>query len=386
MLVFSIEFPPHVGGAATYALNLAVGLASIGCEVRVLTISRKSEIQEQAGIDRELLEMHGIVVQRVPFVPKLYLLVAARALRRLIREREFSALIVADSGAQKCAAYFCHMPSIPVWTIFHGSEITNYFGKSTLALRLARAPSRMRSFFQSLTGCIAVSEWTRSSVTRALPELLTRCQVVHHGVSVNEQSLETTRSAAKSRLGIDSQMRVVFTASRLIEGKGQDVLVRAFAAAVNEEPSLHLLIAGEGPVRPQLEALARSEGVAGRVTFKGRLDKDQMGICYRACDVFVQLSRIPFESFGLVYLEANACERAVIAGNVGGVPESVGDGVSGCIIDPQDAQELRALLLRFVRDKAFRSRLEASALERVRNEFSLEAMARRTADLVFSRC
>ena len=383
VLIFSIEFPPHLGGAATYARNLAVGLSDTGHNVTVLTISRREEVDNQARIDRTLLESNGIAVKRIGFVPKFYLVVMARALRRLLRERSFSALIIADSGAQKSSAFFLRLPDLPTWTVFHGSEADNYFGKSTLPLRLAGAPSRMRKLFNRLSGCIAVSHWIRSQIVGLLPELDDRCTVVHHGVEFDERLLAVSRNDAKTSLGIHTSKHVVFSASRLIEQKGQDVLLRAFAIAGKKEPDLLLLIAGDGPARPGLEALATSEGVADRVRFMGRLDSGRMDACYRACDVFAQPSRYPFDSFGLVYLEANACGRAVIAGNTAGIPESVEDGVSGFLVDPLDVDRISELLLRFARDSEFRSRLEAGAVERVRREFSLEAMARKTADLVF---
>ncbi len=384
VLIFSIEFPPHLGGAATYARNLAVGLSEIGYDVTVLTIGRKEQVENQAQIDKVLLESNGIAVKRIGFTPKLYLVVMARALRRLVGQRDFSALIIADSGAQKSSAFFLRLPDLPAWTVFHGSEADNYFGKSTLPLRLAGAPARMRKLFNSLSGCIAVSDWIRSQIVSLLPELEHRCSVVHHGVEFDERLLALSRNDAKASLGINAGKNVVFSASRLIDEKGQDVLLRAFAIAARKEPNLLLVIAGDGPARPGLEALATSEGVADRVRFMGRLDSERMGSCYRACDVFAQPSRYPFDSFGLVYLEANACGRAVIAGDTAGIPESVEDGISGFLVDPLDVDRVSELLLQFVWDSEFRSRLEAGALARVRREFSLNTMARRTADLMFS--
>lgn len=384
VLIFSIEFPPHLGGAATYARNLCVGLSETGQDVTVLTISRRQEVETEARIDKALLESNRIAVKRVRFIPKIYLLVMARSLRRLVSQRNFSALIIADSGAQKSSAFFLRLPDMPAWTVFHGSEGGNYFGKSTLPLRLLGAPARMRKLFSRLNGCVAVSHWIRSQMVGLLPELEGRCKVVHHGVEFDERVLAVSRNDAKASLDIDTSKHVVFSASRLIDEKGQDVLLRAFAIAAKEDPDLFLVIAGDGPARPGLEALAAAEGVSDRVLFMGKLDSPRMTTCYRACDVFAQPSRYPFDSFGLVYLEANACGRAVIAGNIAGIPESVEDGVSGFLVDPLDTDRISRLLLKFVRDKEFRSRLERGALERVRSEFSLEAMARKTADLLFS--
>lgn len=383
ILIFTIEFPPHLGGAATYARNLAIGLSGIGYKVKVLTIGRPRDAAKQEDIDRRLQEEKGIAVKRIRFVPKLYLLVMARALQRCIKTEDFGALIIADSGAQKSSAFFSTKRALPSWTVFHGSEADNYFGKSTLMLRLARAPSIMRKFFVNLSCCVAVSEWIRAEITKKLPELVDKCHVIHHGVEIDQNVFLIDKKEALSTLGVNQDAHVIFSASRLIAEKGQDVLIRAFANASRYVPTMHLLIAGEGPAKEQLQKLAVTEGVADKVTFMGKLPRNMMLTCYRACDVFAQPSRYPFDSFGLVYLEANACGRAVIAGKVAGIPEAVEDGISGFLIDPLDEDRLCELLLRLVQDPALREELERSALERVSTEFPLERMAQKTADLIF---
>lgn len=381
ILIFSSEFPPYLGGAGTYARNLAVGLSRIGYDVRVLTIDRPNVRARQKRVDQRLFLDEGIKVARITYVPKLYLFLMAKALRRLISAGTYSALLVADSGALKACAFFLKPPDIPAWAVFHGSEAESYFGATSMMFRVARGPSRMRKYLLRLSGRIAVSDWLRLEMVRKLPELRDKCSVVHHGVEVDEKVLAIDRADARAELGVRHDMHVIFSASRLVPGKGQDVVIRALSRAVRRLPNITLLVAGDGPERGQLEELAVSDGVANHVIFVGHLDQEKMRVCYRACDLFVQPSRT--DSFGLVYLEANACRRVVIAGDVAGIPESVEEGVSGFRIDPLDVDRLSTLIVELLENSKFRHELEQSAFERVSNEFRLERMAHKTVDLIF---
>jgi glycosyltransferase involved in cell wall biosynthesis len=319
----------------------------------------------------------------VRFVPKLYLWLMARALKRIIKAGNFDALIVADSGAKKSYAFFLGSPQLTTWTVFHGSEVESYFGSATTPFALLGGASRMRRFLLRVDGCVAVSEWMRIPIVRELPELEDKCWVVHHGVEIDKRALLMSRRDAKGVLGIDNATQVVFSASRLIAEKGPDVLIRAFAMAIRRVPDIRLLIAGDGPVRSELESLAHTEGVQDQVVFLGQIDHEEMRCCFRACEIFAQPTRFQFESFGLVYLEANSCERVVIAGNVAGVPESVADGISGLLVDPLDVDGISQAIVGLLEDEERREKMEQSAFQRVSEEFRLEQMAQRTVDLVF---
>ncbi|MGE0309847.1 MAG: glycosyltransferase, partial [Acidimicrobiia bacterium] len=128
---------------------------------------------------------------------------------------------------------------------------------------------------------------------------------------------------------------------RHVEQKGFDVLIDAFARS--NGPLTHdLVIAGDGPARPDLESLAAQLGCQHAVHFAGRTSRDRTASLFRGCDVFVLPSR--HEPMGIVNLEAMASHRPVIATRVGGVPELVIDGVTGVLVPPADADALRVAI------------------------------------------
>ena len=122
----------------------------------------------------------------------------------------------------------------------------------------------------------------------------------------------------------------IFAIGRLVPQKGFDLLIRAFAKACL--PIHDLIIAGDGPERPALEALAVEHQLANRVRFLGEADRATAASLFTGCSFFILPSR--HEPMGIVNLEAMAAGKAVIASKVGGVPEIVMDGETGILIRP----------------------------------------------------
>ena len=140
---------------------------------------------------------------------------------------------------------------------------------------------------------------------------------------------------------------------RHVPQKGFDVLLRAFAAAAL--PGHDLLLAGDGPERPALEAQAAALGLAGRVVFTGRADRPAAVSLFHGCDFFVLPSRQ--EPQGIVNLEAMAAGKAVLASRVGGVPEIVREGETGLLVPGEDVPALAAAMTRLAADPALRQQL-----------------------------
>lgn len=156
---------------------------------------------------------------------------------------------------------------------------------------------------------------------------------------------------------------------RLHRNKGFDVAIRALARI----PGAHLSIAGEGPERPALEALAREAGVAGRVAFLGwRAD---VGALLAACDVFVCSSR--HEPLGNIVLEAWSAGRPVVAAAAQGPSALITDDGTGLLV-PVDAPEALAAAIRaLVEDPPRAARLAAAGRAAYERDFTEAAVVAR---------
>lgn len=182
------------------------------------------------------------------------------------------------------------------------------------------------------------------------------------------------RAAARAALGLEDDDVAFLALASLVPRKGLDVLVRARARLARrgdarDERAL-VFVAGDGPERGALEALARGEHVSERVRFLGA--RADVGDLLAACDAFVLPSRR--EGLGVSALEAMAAGRAVVASRVGGLAEAVVHERTGLLVPPDDVDALADALSRLVREPATRARLGAAGPARVAEGFLPEQM------------
>jgi glycosyltransferase involved in cell wall biosynthesis len=164
---------------------------------------------------------------------------------------------------------------------------------------------------------------------------------------------------------------------RLIEIKGHGVLLEALARARAELPDVTLELAGDGPLEPELRAAVARLELGGAVRFLGHVAPPTP--VYERAEIVV----VPSfgEGFGMVALEAMERGRAVIASDVGGLPEIVEAGETGLTVPPGDAAALARAIVELGRDPARTARLGAAGRERALSEFSQERCTARTEEL-----
>jgi glycosyltransferase involved in cell wall biosynthesis len=157
--------------------------------------------------------------------------------------------------------------------------------------------------------------------------------------------------------------------------KGVDTVIRSLPEVIARYPALRYTVIGSGADQHRLQALAHELGVSDHVCFAGFLPDDELERAYAECDIFVLPSKK--EGLGIVYLEAMAHAKAVVAAGVGGVPDVVVDGETGLLIDYDDTAALAQALLTLLADSDLRRRLGDAGLERLRTHFSYEQFTRR---------
>ena len=168
--------------------------------------------------------------------------------------------------------------------------------------------------------------------------------------------------------------------SRLVERKGVDTVVRALAAL----PGVELIIAGGPPTEEladdaeanRLIALAYEIGVADRVRLVGRVVHEDMPALLRSADVVV--STPWYEPFGIVPLEAMACGRPVVASAVGGMLDTVQDGVTGVLVPPRNPEALAGALRPLLADAGLRQRLGEAGRRRAVERYDWARVAHET--------
>jgi glycosyltransferase involved in cell wall biosynthesis len=213
---------------------------------------------------------------------------------------------------------------------------------------------------------IAVSEEVRRRYVQDLGVAEGRLAVVHNAIRVPPalpRPLDLRASLLRGRPDY-----LVLTPARLHPQKGHAYLI----AAAADLPAATFVFAGDGPLRPELEAQARAQGVADRCVFLGeRTDVPEL---LAAADLVVLPSL--FEGLPVSVLEAMAAERPVIATAIGGTDEAVASEATGLLVPPRDPAGLAAAVRRLQGDPALARRLAAAGRARLEQSFTAEATAR----------
>jgi glycosyltransferase involved in cell wall biosynthesis len=181
------------------------------------------------------------------------------------------------------------------------------------------------------------------------------------------------RSRARFEVGLDDDAPVVGAVAVLRPQKGLDVLVRAIPEVAAAVPDVRFVVAGEGPERASLEALAAELGVSDRLMLLGQ--RGDVPDLLAAFDVAVVSSR--FEGSPLATMEYMDAGLAVVATRVGGMPDLIEDGVHGRLVEPEDPAGLAAALVELLGDRERARAMGERGRERRRAEFSLDGTVRR---------
>jgi glycosyltransferase involved in cell wall biosynthesis len=246
---------------------------------------------------------------------------------------------------------------IKLVTSVHGADI---FPKGQPRARFDQA---FKFLLQSSDLIVANSQAFRQDFLALFPNLERRTVAIHNGIDVDELS-------EGSRQGDQEHHRpYLLSVARHNEKKGLDVLIRAFAAIADSNPELELLLVGNGPLRPKLEALARSLALEDRVKFLGHRSHAEVARLLHGCKLFVHPAIA--EPFGLVVAEAQACRKPVIASNTGGIPEIVEDGRSGILVEPANPESLAHAISKLLADPQLAEGLAEEGYRSVTRNFLL---------------
>jgi phosphatidylinositol alpha-1,6-mannosyltransferase len=198
-----------------------------------------------------------------------------------------------------------------------------------------------------------LGDFTRKAISHAINKSATAAMVkIAPGIDTDHFA-PVDSSELKNTLGLTGK-KVIVSVGRLVHRKGQDILIEAMPEVLKKIPDAHLVLIGEGPYRGYLETRVKKLQIDAHVTFIGRISYADLPRYICLGQLFVMPCRSRFaglevEGLGIVYLEASACGLPVIAGNSGGAPDAVLDGVTGLVIDGRDpravGQSIETLLL-----------------------------------------
>jgi glycosyltransferase involved in cell wall biosynthesis len=349
------------GGGAAHVRDLALGLD------RARFAAHVAMPEDGGNVRRETFDAHGIPFHAVNiaegFSPSALL-----NIRRLLRAVDVLHVHGARAALYgRWAASVLGDPRPRVIYTLHGFAAPHYpppRRTALLAVERALAP---------LTDCVvAVCEAERDAFVRASLAPPERVRVARNGIDAAPFSApDTNRVRQRIALGAPPDSILITTICRLHKPRDFDTLLRAFKRVVEKYPPAHLLVVGDGPLRPHIERDVAALALAGRVTLAGwRADLPSL---YAATDIYA-LTTWGWEGLPLTVLEAMAAARPVAATRAGGIPEAVVEGETGLLVERRDANGMAAALTRLASDRGLRERMGNAGRARVQRQFTLAKM------------
>jgi starch synthase len=225
---------------------------------------------------------------------------------------------------------------------------------------------------------VAVSEAMRADLTSVYPDIPAERQwVIRNGIDSEEYQADAATDVLAT-YGVDPTRPYVVFVGRITRQKGLSVLLRAAAML---DPTAQLVVCAGQPDTPELlaEVTALVEGLDRVIWIPKMLAKREVIQLLSHATVFACPSL--YEPLGIVNLEAMACGTAVVASEVGGIPEVVADGVTGLLVPPGNHEALAAALNELIRDPSRARSMGQAGRERAVAEFSWTSVAEQTASL-----
>jgi glycosyltransferase involved in cell wall biosynthesis len=227
--------------------------------------------------------------------------------------------------------------------------------------------------YKAASCIIANSQWVADqAVASGAPQ--EKLRVVYEGALIPERTSPAQRRTARHRWGVTDDSPLLGCVGVLLPDKGQEWLIRALVELRKEFPGARLLLAGDGPMRGELKALAKTLHLGNAVIFAGFV-KDVENV-YAALDVFLLPSF--FEALNNSLLAAMAHGIPSIAFRRGALAEIIEDGRSGLIVSGPQVAEICEAAARILRDRDFARELAEAGRTRVAENFSADRMVERT--------
>lgn len=337
-LVVTNDFPPRQGGIQTFVAALLASRPP--GSVVVLASDSPGSAQYDAALPYPVVRLRTGMLLPTPGV--------ARAAAHLVRRYRCDSAFFGAAAPLGLLA-----PALRSAGVRHLVGATH--GHETGWVALPGSRQLLQRIAGHLDVLTYISEYTRGRLEPALGTR-TRLAQLSPGVDVGRFTPDVDDAAVRQRYGL-GQAPVVVCVSRLVARKGQDVLVAGWPQVLARHPDARLLLVGGGPAEASLRRAVAARGLEDSVVLTGPIAPPDLPAHYAAGEVFAMPCRtrrggLDVEGLGMVYLEAAACGRPVVAGTSGGAPETVQEGVTGHVVDPRSPQVVAGTIADLLADRA----------------------------------
>jgi glycosyltransferase involved in cell wall biosynthesis len=368
-----------VGGVSPHVENLMRGLDRTKYEQQLVCgLEGFGEKSTREHFDNQ--GMSPIIVPHLVGNPRINVsdALAFGFILRLLRRQRPVIIHTHTSKAGLLGRVAARLSGVPIIVhTFHGLVLKEHYGH--IKTNGVRAVER---WLGRLSDClITVSDQDKKDLIALRVASAKKIEVIPLGLEL-KQFIDNRkqRGVLHRELGLDSTTRLVGIIGRIVPIKNHRLFFDAMARVLAEYATAHLVVAGDGDLRPEMECYVRKVGIEKKVSFLGwRHDLAQL---YTDLDVVVISSKN--EGTPVTAIEAMAAGRPVVATRVGGLPDVISDGITGYLVTPDNVEQLASAVKRVLREEEITNRLICRAREAVKHKFGVERLAR-DMDLLYRR-
>jgi phosphatidylinositol alpha-1,6-mannosyltransferase len=342
VLCITNDFGPRAGGIESFVIGLVERFPRNS--VIVYTSSQPGD----RAWDSKWLENYGVKVIRDRSKILLPTFRVGRNLRKIVEIEKVESVFFGAAAPLGLLAKGLRSAGVKkIVALTHGHEVwwSKVFPFNLALFRIGN----------SVDNLTYLGSYTKSQISRSLSAKAEQAMVkIAPGIDVEHFKPSQESRKMRADLGIEEK-KVIVSVGRLVHRKGQDRLIQALPKIQKEIPNVHLLLVGQGPYQKNLEKIAKDLEVTDLVSFVGRVQSVDLPKYICAGDLFAMPSRsrlagLEVEGLGIVYLEASACGLPVLAGNSGGAPDAVVDGVTGFCVNGNDVAEIATKAIEILAD------------------------------------
>lgn len=364
IVIPTADYPPIEGGISTVTVQVSRELAALGHEVSVIAPRFDGMEPFDAAEPVEVVRYGGYRLGWLRYVPM------ARAAAPYLERADCAIAINVGYGG-----LMAKRAKVPFVVFAYGYEFLKF--RDNIVMR-----RMLLEVYRAAAKVIAISSFTRDALI-AFGVDETRIETLLPGAPRVLEADPDAIAAIKARVGAGP---LVLGVGRFVARKGHETLIRALPRVAERFPDVHLVLVGRGPRLEPAKHLAAELRVQDRVTFLSELSDEELAAYYRACDVFaLPTGEEPgghVEGFGLVFAEAQACGKPVIAGRSGGTTDAVLHEQTGLLVEPDDSEAVAGALIRVLSDPELARRLGENGRKRVETELNWPCFTARLAEIL----
>ncbi len=369
-LLITIEFPPETGGIENYTYNLIKRIPnSIVLAPKIPKSQDFDNVQNFKIIRKNILyhRQHWTLKNRF-YSNSVGYLITTTALMwhswRTIKKEKPDIVLCSESVPVGIVLGMLHKVNNTPYIVFaHGKDIL-------FLQNISFVKHLLKKSFKNASKVITNSNYTQNLVME-LEVKETNTEIIHPCVDSDFfKPINVLDLVEEYEL---SDKKIILSVGRLVERKGNDMVIKSLPEIIEEFPNLVYLIAGDGPSKAHLEELVKKFNLEEHVRFIGYISDSKLPYYYNLCDVFIMPSRTENgdpEGFGMVYVEAGACRKPVIGSKMGGIPDAVIDGKTGILVNPLDMVEISHAIIELLSNEEKAENMAQAGLQRAKEELN----------------